>query len=410
MVEVIMIKGCKTVRQVMDVAKKDEMRKFFQEFKHYHGKHKHYEGHEDCEHFFENFRQHRMYHRDFHRMHRSMHYFRSFALLFIFLILFLLFKLADIKAIVIFIAVLLIAKEIVQVLFFLRLEKRVFQPIEALKSGVDEIAKGNYNVNIKCEMRNEIGMLVVAFNEMARKLEESERIKTEYEDNRKALIANISHDLKTPITSIQGYIEAILDEDGIPQENKKRYLQIIHHNIVYMNELIDDLFLFAKLDMQKLHFQFEKVPIRAFMSDLTEEIGLELEERRVQFLYTDKMEQDLTVRLDGKRMHQALMNIVGNALKYGPERGLLIKAELSKQGDFACFKLSDNGPGIPADKLPKIFDRFYRIDKERTKELMSTGLGLAIARELVEAHGGSIAASSEEGKGTCFTITLPFTE
>ncbi len=392
------------------MAKKEQLNKFFQKFISYHKRYSHHSKHKGYGHFFENFEQRRVDHQEFHRMRRSMHYFRPFALLFNFLILFLLFKLAGIKSIAVFIAVLLIAKEIAQVLFFLRVEKRVFQPIEALKSGVEEIAKGNYNIKVKCEMRNEIGLLVVAFNEMAHKLEHSERIKAEYEENRKALVTNISHDLKTPITSIQGYIEAILDEDGIPPENKKKYLQIIHHNIIYMNKLIDDLFLFAQLDMQKLNFQFEKVSIRAFMRDLAEEIGLELEERRVQFLYTDKMEQDLPVCLDGKRMYQALRNIVGNALKYGPERGLSIETELAKQSNFACIRLSDNGPGIPADKLPKIFDRFYRIDKERTKDMMSTGLGLAIARELVEAHGGCIAVSSEEGQGACFTITLPFVD
>jgi signal transduction histidine kinase len=384
------------------VVKKEETRNFFHEFKNR-------RGHGDCDDFFERLEQHRMYHREFHRMHRSLHFFRPFALLFNLLILFLLFKLEGIKAIVIFIAALLVAKEIVQVLFLLHLEKRIFRPIEALKKGVEEIARGNYGIKVECEMRNEIGILVASFNEMAHKLEESEKIKSEYEENRKALIANISHDLKTPITSIQGYIEAILDGEGIALEIKNKYLQIIHYNIIYVNKLIDDLFLFSKLDLQKLNFQFEKVQVRAFMSDLTEELGLELEERQVQFFYTDKMEQDLPILLDRKRMHQALRNIVGNALKYGPEKGLIIKAELSKQGDLVCIKLIDNGPGIPADKLPHIFDRFYRVDKERTKDLMSTGLGLAIARELLQAHGGSIAAFSEEGKGTCFTITLPLT-
>jgi len=159
--------------------------------------------------------------------------------------------------------------------------------------------------------------------------------------------------------------------------------------------------------MQKLNFQFATVPIRAFMGDLTEEFRFELADRQVRLEYTDKMEQDLPVRLDGKRMHQAIRNIISNAIKYGPEEGLVVRAALSKQGDSACIEISDNGPGIPADKLPHIFERFYRIDNERTKDLSSTGLGLAIARELVEAHGGRIAAASEEGKGMCFTITLP---
>jgi len=347
-----------------------------------------------------------MHYREFHRMHKSLKYFRPFALLFNLLILFLLFRLAGMKAIVIFIATLLIAKEIIMVLFLLQLEKRVFKPIEELKNGVEEIARGNYDVRVESDMRCEIGLLVASFNEMARKLGESERIKSEYEENRKALVVNISHDLKTPITSLQGYVEAMLDGD-IPPENKNKYLQIIHRNIVYVNRLIDDLFLFSKLDMQKLNFEFAIVPIRAFMGDLTEEFRFELAERQVQLEYIDKMEQDWPVRMDRKRMHQAIRNIISNALKYGPEEGLVISAVLSKQGDSACIELSDNGPGIPADKLPHIFERFYRIDHERTKDLLSTGLGLAIARELVEAHGGRITAASGEGKGTCFTITLP---
>lgn len=356
--------------------------------------------------FFNKFERQRMYHREFHRMHKSMRYFRPFGMLFTLLILFLLIKLAGFKWIVIFIAALLFIKEIVQILFLVRLEKRVFRPIEALKNGVEEIARGNYDVTVKCDLNNEIGLLVASFNEMARKLGESERIKSEYEKNRKSLVVNISHDLKTPITSLQGYVEAILDGD-VPPENKEKYLRIIHRNIIYVNKLIDDLFLFSKLDLQKLDFHFENVPIRAFMGDLTEELGLELAERQVRLEYVDQMEKDLTVPLDRKRVHQAIRNIISNALKYGPEEGLVIRAGLSKQGESACIEISDNGPGIPADKLPHIFERFYRIDYERTKDLTGTGLGLAIARELVEAHGGKVTAASEEGKGTVFTITLP---
>jgi signal transduction histidine kinase len=382
------------------MANKNNPRNFFRELRYYHRRHKEHDR------IFYKFDRHRMYHREFHRMHKSVKFFRPFALLFNLLLLFLLFKLAGLKLFVVCIAILLIVKEVFQVLFFLRLEKRVFKPIEALKNGVEEIARGNYDVKVECAMNNEIGLLVASFNEMARKLGESERIKSEYEENRKALVVNISHDLKTPITSLQGYVEAILDKE-IPPENKTKYLKIIHRNVVYVNRLIDDLFLFSRLDMQKLQFQFENVSVRAFMGDLMEEFRLELEEKQVRLAYTDKMEQDWPVRLDRKRMSQAIRNIISNAVKYGPEQGLLIKAGLAQQGGFACIELSDNGPGIPADKLPHIFDRFYRIDHERTKDLGSTGLGLAIARELVEAHGGSIAAASEEGRGACFKITLP---
>lgn len=362
---------------------------------------------EECSHLCEEIGRRHRYYREFHRMHKSVKYFRPFALLFNLLILFLLFQLVGLKAIFILIVIMIVAKEIIQVLFFLRLEKRIFKPLEELRNGVEEIARGNYEVKVECSVSNEIGLLVDSFNEMARKLREGERTKYEYEENRKSLITNISHDLKTPITSIQGYIEAILEGNVVAPENKDKYLRIIHRNIVYVNKLMDDLFLFAKLDMQKLNFQFETVLIKAYMRDLMEEFKFELEERQSELIYADDLEQDFTVSMDRKRMHQAVRNIIGNALKYGPEKGLVIKVELYKQDDFACIDIDDNGPGISEDKLPYIFNRFYRVDNERTKDLMSTGLGLAIARELVEAHGGSIAVSSVEGRGTCLKITLP---
>jgi len=388
---------------VINMDKRNKRMHYFIELKRRHKRHQ-----EEFGHFFEGIECHHSYHREFHRMHKSVKYFRPFALLFNLLILFLLFQLVGLKTIVVLIAILIIAKEIIQVLFFLRLEKRIFKPIEELRNGVEEIAKGNYEVKVECSVSNEIGLLVYSFNEMAQKLREGEKIKAEYEENRKSLIASISHDLKTPITSIQGYIEAILEGNGLLTENKDKYLQIIHHNIVYVNKLIDDLFLFTKLDMQKLNFQFETVLIKAYMSDLMEEFKFELEERQSELIYTDDLEQDFTVCMDRKRIQQAVRNIIGNALKYGPEEGLVIKVELLKHGDFACIDINDNGPGIPEDKLPYIFNRFYRVDNERTKDLVSTGLGLAIARELVEAHGGSIAVSSAEGSGTRFIITLPF--
>jgi len=243
--------------------------------------------------------------------------------------------------------------------------------------------------------------------EMADKLRESERINSEYEENRKTLIVNISHDLKTPMTSIQGYIEIIL-EGGITQPDKlQRYLQTIYNNSTYMNKLIDDLFLFSKLDMDKMDFNYESLQVRPFMEDLMTEFKFELEEKNYGFSYQDKMEKDCLISIDGKRVYQAIRNIIGNAVKYGPENNLQVTVELYEQGDFACLDIQDNGPGIPEDKLPYIFERFYRIDTERSKDFMSTGLGLAITKELVEAQGGKISVSSSGDVGTCFTVCLP---
>jgi len=242
---------------------------------------------------------------------------------------------------------------------------------------------------------------------MAGKLHENETLKQEYEENRKTLIANISHDLKTPIAAIQGYIEAIQDGVVTSPEKMNQYLQIISKNTVYINRLIDDLFLFSKLDMHQLEFQMESLPIRAFMADLMTEFNFELQEKGLSFQYSDETEEDYRVFLDRKRIHQAIRNIIGNAVKYSSPASLRLETRLYKKEEFICLDIRDNGPGIQADKLHKIFDRFYRIDSERTKDLMSTGLGLSIAKELINAHSGKILVESVVDEGSCFTLALP---
>ncbi len=346
---------------------------------------------------------------ELHQYNRYFKFLQPLMLLFNLAVLYLLFRLFGIKTISIFFAAFVILAAVMQFFLFLRIEKRILAPVSKLIRGVQEISKGNYAVKVEGNIPNDIGSLIISFNEMALKLQESERLKAEYEENRKTLVANISHDLKTPITSMQGYLEALL-EGVVTPDKAEQYLKTIYNNTLYTNKLIDDLFLFTKLDMQKLNFKFESVQLRRFMYDLFEEFQFELAERQVKFYYTDNLEEDLTVNLDGKRLQQAIRNIIGNAVKHGPAEDLTVHAKLYKQVDTACIDISDNGPGISPDKLPHIFDRFYRIDRERTKDLLSTGLGLAIAKELIEAHGGNIKVSSVEGDGTCFTIMLPISK
>jgi signal transduction histidine kinase len=347
------------------------------------------------------------HHLEFMQYHRWFRYARPAVLLFNLIILYLLFSWAGFKAAGICFAVLIVIKEIVQFFFLLRLEKRIITPIEELRQGVDEIAGGNYDVRVECHIPNDLGLLIASFNEMARKLQQGEKMQAEYEENRKTLVANISHDLKTPITSIQGYIEALLESSVDSAEKRDKYLKIIHHNVDYLNRLIDDLFLFSKLDMQKLDFHFERICIRKYLTDLMEEYHLELGERQIQFGFQDELTGDSTVSLDAKRFYQAINNIVRNAVGHGPDQGLLVRVKLYRRDNWIAIDIEDNGPGIPEDKLPYIFDRFYRIDTERAKDYKGTGLGLAITKELVKAHGGEVAVTSLKDQGTCFTIMLP---
>lgn len=347
------------------------------------------------------------HHREFMQYHRWFRYARPAVVLFNLIILYLLFSWAGIKAAGVCFAVLIVIKEIVQFIFLLRLEKRIITPIEELRQGVDEIAGGNYDVRVECKIPNDLGLLIASFNEMARKLQQGEKMKAEYEENRKTLIANISHDLKTPITSIQGYIEALLEDSSRSLEKREKYLKIIHHNVDYLNRLIDDLFLFSKLDMQKLDFHFERVCIRKYLADLMEEYQLEMGDRQIQFGFNDVLMGNPYVSLDAKRFYQAINNIIRNAVGHGPDQGLSLRVKLYRHDDWIAIDIEDNGPGIAEDKLPYIFDRFYRIDTERAKDYKGTGLGLAITKELIRAHAGEVAVTSRKDEGTCFTIMLP---
>jgi len=379
------------------VKKHDEVfEKMYAEHMEYHDKHAHlHRGH------------HKHHNKEFHQFQRYLKWLRPVTFLIPIAVIYLIFHFIGVKVITIFIAVIFGANQIIHLLILLSLEKRIIKPIEKLQKGVEQISSGNYEVRIENDIFNEIGILIHEFNDMAEKLQNSEEEKQEYEENRKALIANISHDLKTPITSVSGYIEVILDGVVTSPEKINSYLKIVESNMNYMNKLIDDLFLFSKLDMQKLEFKFEVVKIKSFMSDLMEEFKFTLGEENIIFNFHDKIEEEVLVNIDGKRIYQAIRNIIGNAVKYGVVDNLNIQTELIKEDNFIKINIKDNGPGIEKDKLPHIFNRFYRVDMERTKDLMSTGLGLAIAREMVEAHGGSIHVYSVLNEGSTFVIRLP---
>ncbi|MDR7002881.1 HAMP domain-containing sensor histidine kinase [Neobacillus niacini] len=345
-------------------------------------------------------------HASFRKNRKKFRYLRIVFLLINIAIFYLLYHFFEVKIIFILLLVFTVMREAANFIFHSRLEKQILRPIDTLIEGVEEIAKGNYDTEIIHPTKNKIQALIVSFNNMAKKLKKGEEMQKEYEENRKLFIANISHDLKTPITSIQGYMEAIMD-GVVPKDKMETYFKTIYSNTEYMNRLIDDLFLFSKIDLDKLVYHFEEVPIGAFTDDLMVEFMFEFEENNLAFTYTNKLEEEYFVRIDRKRIHQAIQNIIGNARKYGDEHDLTLNCELAKRDDVIELSIKDNGPGIPSDKLPLIFNRFYRIEKERTINLMSTGLGLAIAKELVKAHDGDIRVDSAVGNGSCFTIILP---
>jgi signal transduction histidine kinase len=241
---------------------------------------------------------------------------------------------------------------------------------------------------------------------MSLKLKESEELKKKYEINRKTLIANISHDLKTPITSIMGYVEGIQEGVANSPEKLNKYIDIIYHNASYTNKLINDLFLFSKLDIQQVDFDFVETSIKDYMNDLMTEMKIELGENGYNLNYDDEVLKDKMLFIDRKRIRQVIINIINNAIKYNDKDKIKILCILSEEDKGVKISIKDNGTGIDNENIDSIFDRFYRVDQARNKDIGGTGLGLAISKELVKAHNGEIWAESEVGNGTIIHFTI----
>ena len=366
--------------------------------------------------------------RQFRYYRRHIHYGRPIVTLIMLLFWIAIFLFAGfpvwLRVTVAFFATLSTISGIMEIAFLFRMDKRIITPLDNLEQAVREIAGGNYGVRVTGPFHPETAALVRTFNSMAQSLEESEKLKKAYESDRKDLVANISHDLKTPITSVLGYLDAIEEIGAVDPGRIAKYLSIIKSNAAYMNKLIDDLFLFSRLDMRRLEIDFERVDARDFIGDLMEEFSIEFGELDIAFTYADRFpnasiapeENQLIAKIDPKLFYRVLRNLFDNARKYGPEKGLRldVTAGLRETGNgpsrWFYVSVADNGPGLDESAMGHLFERFFRADKERTKNVVSTGLGLAIGRELVEAHGGKISAKNRDEGGLEFTIEIPLEE
>lgn len=284
--------------------------------------------------------------------------------------------------------------------------RSIIKPLKSLKKGIEQIKSGNLDFEIKPGSRDEIGQLAVAFEEMRHQLKFSLEQQTQYENNRKELISSISHDLKTPITAVKGYVEGIRDGVADSEEKMDRYIKTIYSKANDMDKLIDELFLFSKLDLKKLPYNFESVYMARYMEDCIEEFQFDMEKKGIKLVHNNNIDKNTRVNADREKLKRVIINIVQNAEKYMDKDEGIIDIDLEEDKDKVTVKIKDNGCGIPEEALPFIFDRFYRADPSRNSSTGGSGLGLAIAKRIIEDHGGSIWAESREGEGTCISFTL----
>jgi signal transduction histidine kinase len=306
-----------------------------------------------------------------------------------------------------FIITLLVILVVINGILTYFVSRSIIRPLHALKRAAGAIKEGNLNHQVRPESRDEIGALAIAFEEMRIKLKDSVDKQLQYEDNRKDLISNISHDLKSPVAAIRGYVEGIMDGVTDSPEMLDRYVKTIHRKTIQMDHLIDELFLFSKLDLKRLPFHFEEVDLDAFLQDCTEELRMDVEKRGVKLDYeSPKLPEPAMIIADREKLKRVFVNIIENAVKYMDKENGRIWMDLRSEGDIYRIVIKDNGQGISAEALPFIFDRFYREDLSRNVDTGGIGLGLAIAQHIVEEHGGTITAASELGVGTVIMVSI----
>ncbi|SET37257.1 histidine kinase [Natronincola peptidivorans] len=282
----------------------------------------------------------------------------------------------------------------------------IVKPLSKLKDSANRIKEGDLDFEVKINEKDEIGELSQAFEEMRKRLKNSIDIQHQYEENRKELFSNISHDLKTPITTIKGYVEGIKDGVADTPEKMEKYINTIYAKTEDVDRLIDDLFLFSKLDLNKLPLHLKTIDLSKYFTDLLEELKFDLEEKSVDIHYDNKAGDSTLVVADVMQLKRVIVNIIENAVKYMDKPQGIINIILRPDNGDMIVEIKDNGQGIPTDTIAFIFDRFYRGDPARNTLTGGSGLGLAIAKKIIEEHDGRMWAESVEGEGTSIFFTL----
>lgn len=279
-------------------------------------------------------------------------------------------------------------------------------PLKKLREATHRIKEGNLDFEIHEEGKDEISELCRDFEEMRKRLKELDEEKKTFDRQNKELISNISHDLKTPITAVKGYVEGIMDGVADTPEKMDRYIRTIYIKANDMDRLINELTFYSKIDTNRIPYHFNKINVADYFDDCAEEVGLEMRERKITFTYINNVEKDTVVIADAEQMKRVINNIVGNSVKYMDKPRKSLQLRILDVGDFIQVEIEDNGKGIQNKDLVSVFDRFYRTDQSRNSAQGGSGIGLSIVKKIIEDHGGRIWASSRFGEGTTMHFVI----
>lgn len=285
--------------------------------------------------------------------------------------------------------------------------QQILGPLKVLQKATKRIQEGDLKTPVPVISNDELGATLQAFDVMRNNLRKSQELQAHYEQNRKELIVGISHDLATPLTMIKGYTSGLMDGIANTPAKREAYLKKILDTTTHMETLVQDLFLFSKLDIGHIDFDLQDISLSEFFSDWMSDNAASYKARGL----TIKLKNTLTLKtlayLDGRQFKRIVDNIVSNALKYkDKDQGQLVIG-LRQVENTIELVFADNGPGVDSQDLSKLFETFYRTDRARTNTQNGSGLGLSIVKQLVEGMRGSIVASETPGGGLTFTISLP---
>lgn len=284
--------------------------------------------------------------------------------------------------------------------------KSVAKPVWKLNEAMRQIAKGNLDYSIQTEGSDEFSELCNNFDVMRRALKETMETKVKYDQDNRELISNISHDLKTPITSIKGYCEGLIDGVADTPEKMDKYIRTIYNKAIEMDSLINELTLYSKIDTNRIPYNFHRIDVNDFFNDCVEEIGIDLESKNIKLTYSNYVECGTRIIADPEQLRRVINNIIGNSVKYMDKPEGTIDICVIDSNDSIQVEIEDNGKGIAAKDLPNIFDRFYRTDSSRNSSKGGSGIGLSIVKKIIEDHGGYIWATGKEGEGTTIHFVL----
>lgn len=286
------------------------------------------------------------------------------------------------------------------------ISRGVFEPINQLNKAMQNIAEGNLEYMLPAKDDGEIGELYRNYEDMRLRLKESTDEKILAEKQNKELVSNISHDLKTPITAIKGYVEGIMDGVADTPEKIDKYIKTIYNKANDMDRLINELTVYSGIDSNRIPYHYHRINVAEYFGDCIEEVGLDLESKNIELNYSNLVSPDTVIIADPEQLKRIINNIIGNSVKYMDKEKGEIDIRILDEIDSIRVEIEDNGKGIAAKDLPNIFERFFRTDASRNSAQGGSGIGLSIVKKIIEDHGGYIWATSKEGEGTCMHFVM----